>query len=58
MVLQKLDIFIRLVNWAVELEEFDVDFHPRTSIKMQALADFLAEFNKFPEEVGLPVEDN
>jgi len=30
--------------WAIELNEFDVQYHPRTTIKAQALADFVAKF--------------
>ena len=34
----------QLVLWAVELGEFDVKYWTRTSIKAQALVDFIAEF--------------
>jgi len=54
--LQKLDLSGRLVNWAVELEQFDIEFHPRTVIKGQALADFLVEFCNIPESEELPKE--
>jgi len=43
-VLQKPDLSGRLVNWAVELRQFDIEFHPRMAIKGQALADFFLEF--------------
>ncbi|KAK3037081.1 hypothetical protein RJ639_029923 [Escallonia herrerae] len=33
----------RLVNWSVELREFDIQYKPRTVIKAQALADFIIE---------------
>ncbi|KAK2998919.1 hypothetical protein RJ639_019977 [Escallonia herrerae] len=33
----------RLVNWSVELGEFDIQYKPRTTIKAQALADFIVE---------------
>ncbi|KAK3012431.1 hypothetical protein RJ639_008333 [Escallonia herrerae] len=33
----------RLVNWSVELGEFDLQYKPRTAIKDQALADFIVE---------------
>lgn len=33
----------RLTKWAVELGEFDIEYRPRTAIKGQALADFIAE---------------
>ena len=39
----------RLVKWAVELTQFDILYQPRTVIKGQALADFIAEFT-FPSE--------
>ena len=38
------DVAGRMVQWAVELSQFDVDYRPRTTIKAQALADFVAEF--------------
>ncbi|XP_075640160.1 uncharacterized protein LOC142611893 [Castanea sativa] len=34
----------RMVQWAVELSQFDIEYLPRTAIKAQALADFIAEF--------------
>lgn len=33
----------RLAKWAVELGEFDIEYLPRTTIKGQALADFLVK---------------
>ncbi|KAK3012500.1 hypothetical protein RJ639_008524 [Escallonia herrerae] len=33
----------RLVNWSVELGEFDIKYKPRTAIKAQALSDFFVE---------------
>lgn len=32
-----------MVKWAVELGEINISYHPRTTIKGQALVDFLAE---------------
>ena len=34
----------RMVQWAIELSQFDIEYHPRTAIKAQALEDFIAEF--------------
>ena len=34
----------RMVQWAIELSQFDIEYHPWTAIKAQALADFIAEF--------------
>ena len=33
-----------MIQWAVELSEFDIKYLPRHAIKAQALADFIAEF--------------
>ena len=43
-VLQKSKVSGHLLKWAVELGQFDIHFRPRTAIKGQALADFVAEF--------------
>ena len=42
----------RMVQWAIELSQFDIEYHPRTAIKAQALADFIAEFT-LPDEENL-----
>ena len=42
-ILQKSNLVGRMVSWSVELSEFDIQYEPRTGIKAQALADFLAE---------------
>ena len=34
----------RLALWAIELSEFDIQYRPRTTIKGQFIADFIAEF--------------
>ena len=33
-----------MVKWAIELSQFDIEYHPRTTIKAQALVDFIDEF--------------
>ena len=45
----------RMVQWAIELSQFDIEYHPRTAIKAQALADFIAEFT-FSDEDSLTNE--
>ena len=42
--MNKLEATGRLIQWAVELSEFDIKYLPRHAIKGQALADFIAEF--------------
>ena len=34
----------RMALWAVELSEFDIQYHPRTAVKGQVVANFIAEF--------------
>ena len=40
----------RMVQWAIELSQFDIEYHPKMTIKAQALADFIAEFTLTNEE--------
>ena len=42
--MNKPDAAGRLVQWSIEMSEFDIDYRPRTAIKAQALADFIAKF--------------
>ena len=42
--MNKLEAAGRLIQWAVELSEFDIKYQSRHAIKAQALADFIAEF--------------
>ena len=51
----KLEAAGRMVQWAVELSQFDIKYHPRIAIKVQALADFIVEFT-LPDEDGLTDE--
>jgi len=41
----------RMIQWAIELSQFDIEYHPRIAIKAQALANFIAEFT-IPDEEG------
>ena len=36
----------RIVLWAIELSEFDIQYRPRTVIKGQVVADFIAEYTQ------------
>ena len=36
----------RMALWAIELSEFDVQYHPRTAVKGQIVADFIVEYTQ------------
>ena len=36
----------RMALWAIELSEFDMQYHPRTAVKGQIVADFIAEYTQ------------
>jgi hypothetical protein len=42
-ILRKQDATGRISKWAVELNALNIDFKPRTTIKSQALVDFMVE---------------
>ena len=41
-----------MTKWAIKLGEFDIKFMPRTAIKGQALANFVAEFTYLTTTLG------
>ena len=45
----------RMVQWAIKLSQFNIEYHPRIAIKVQALADFIVEFT-IPNEENAPNE--
>ena len=53
--MNKPEVVRRMVQWTIELSQFDIEYHPRTAIKAQALADFIAEFT-LPDEDRLTDE--
>ncbi|KAL0448697.1 UNVERIFIED_CONTAM: hypothetical protein Slati_1426100 [Sesamum latifolium] len=54
--LGKPDTSRRLVKWVVEFSEYDIFYLPRTTIKAQALADFIFEMTEIPLEEALEKE--
>ena len=49
--MNKPDAVGRMVQWVIELSQFDIEYHPMTAIKAQALPNFIVEFT-------LPDKDN
>ncbi|XP_064967019.1 uncharacterized protein LOC135613950 [Musa acuminata AAA Group] len=48
-ILSKFDVAGRLLKWAVELGEHDIQYVPRTAIKAQSVADFIAELTQIAD---------
>ncbi|XP_065004118.1 uncharacterized protein LOC135636357 [Musa acuminata AAA Group] len=57
LVLSKFDVAGRLLKWAVELSEHDIQYIPRTAIKAQSVADFIAELTPSTSEELEPPRD-
>ncbi|XP_057760866.1 uncharacterized protein LOC130981282 [Arachis stenosperma] len=47
-----MDIAGRMVQWAIELSEFDLKYETWTAIKAQCLTDFVAEYTGDQEEAS------
>jgi hypothetical protein len=56
-VVRNKDMVGRIAKWVVELSQFDVHFVPRTTIKSQVLADFVADWT-IPEDRPATHMDN
>ena len=50
-ILRSTDYTRRIAKWGTILGAFDIKYMPRTSIKGQVLADLVAKFAEFPEEI-------
>ncbi|GJT44306.1 reverse transcriptase domain-containing protein [Tanacetum coccineum] len=54
--LSNLEVTGRLLKWIFELEEYDIYYRPRTSVKGQILADFIVECSE-DDTLDTPMED-
>ncbi|KAI3735861.1 hypothetical protein L6452_15382 [Arctium lappa] len=52
-VLRKPELIGRLAKWSIYLSSYDIEYKPRTTIKSQALVDFIADFSP---ELDVPTE--
>ena len=48
--MNKPEVARKMVKWEIELGQFNIKYHPRTTIKVQALADFIVEFTLLDED--------
>eukprot|EP00261_Vitis_vinifera_P027984 XP_010661993.1 PREDICTED: uncharacterized protein LOC104881948 [Vitis vinifera] len=49
-ILHKPDLTGRMLQWAIELSEFEIEFQPRLSMKGQVMADFVLEYSRRPSQ--------
>ncbi|KAL6347536.1 hypothetical protein AAG906_026060 [Vitis piasezkii] len=49
-ILHKPDLTGRMLQWAIELSEFGIEFQPRLSKKCQVMADFVLEYSRRPNQ--------
>ena len=56
--MQKPEASRRLLKWAVDLGQFDIHFKPRTAIKGQVVADFIAEFTYQADGIAEEEQEN
>ncbi|KAL6351204.1 hypothetical protein AAG906_031790 [Vitis piasezkii] len=49
-ILHKPDLTGRMLQWAIELSEFGIEYQPRLSKKGQVMADFVLEYSRKPNQ--------
>nr|CAN81979.1 hypothetical protein VITISV_032721 [Vitis vinifera] len=49
-ILHKPDLTGRMLQWAIELSEFGIEFQPRLAMKGQVMADFVLEYSRRPSQ--------
>ena len=54
--MNKIDTVGHLVQWAIELGQFNIKYRPRVAIKAQVLDDFIVEFT-YPQEEKEPQKE-
>ena len=56
--MNKIDATSRLIQWAIELGQFDIEYQPQAAIKTQVLVDFIAKFTHPNKEKEPPMGSN
>ena len=54
--MNKIDVAGWLIQWAIELGQFDIEYRPRVAIKAHVLVDFIVEFTYLYKEEEPPIE--
>ena len=56
-ILHKLDLTGRMLQWAIELSEYGIEYQPRLSMKGQVMADFMLKYSQKPAQRKEPCEE-
>nr|CAN65306.1 hypothetical protein VITISV_042320 [Vitis vinifera] len=56
-ILYKPDLTGRMLQWAIELSEYGIEYQPRLSMKGQVMADFVVEYSQKPAQHKEPREE-
>ena len=51
-ILHKLDLSERMLQWAIELSKYGIEYQPRLSMKGQVMTDFVVESPQQPSRGG------
>ena len=51
--MNKLEAARMMIQWAIKLTQFNIKYHPRLAIKVQTLANFIAEFTVLDKDEAL-----
>ena len=54
-ILHKPDLTGRMLQWAIELSEYGIEFQPRLSMKGQVMADFVLDYSRRPIQHQEPI---
>ena len=54
--MNKINAAGQLIQWAIELGQFDIEYRPRATIKAQVLANFIAKFTYPCKKEESPME--
>ena len=57
-ILHKPDLIGKMLQWAIELSEYGIEYQPRLSMKEQIMADFVVEYYQKPAQDKGPREED
>ena len=56
-ILHKPDLTGRMLQWVIELNEYEIEYQPRLSMKWQVMTDFVVEYSQKPAQDKEPCKE-